>query len=126
MTILRIAVLIVFTMLLGATWQPAVADSANDWVNGKWTTGEGRWKQDLDLKVTEGNKITGKFTNTDPKGESMDGDVTGSVQGNKIHLDVDMGWSQPNYEIDLERVGSMLSGTRKSERRSWDHIFLKE
>ena len=54
---LKIAATVVAAMLITVASQPAFSDPANPahaWVNGKWTTGEGRWQLDLELEVSDG------------------------------------------------------------------------
>lgn len=95
------------------------------WLSGDWSTGEVGWRQDLLLQVGDGNKVRGTFINTSPGGRASSGAVDGTVVGDQVMLQVKMA-TGTRYQMNLTRIGKLLSGTRSSDTESWEHLFRKK
>lgn len=92
-----------------ATYQPG--DPKYSWLNGKWITHRSSgWITELDLRVVDGNKVTGTNIQTTPDGAQGFGDVSGKVEGDKVNFEVYFPRSGNTYTYTLSRNGDRLEG----------------
>ena len=90
------------------------ADPAHMWVAGTWTY-ESRWQPELTLRVGDGNKIAGSFSNVHPdSGDPYYGTFRGKVSGNQAKMTLTMDESGNEYEYTMEKYSdNSIVGTRE-------------
>jgi hypothetical protein len=115
--------LIVIASGLPVMAQDKPGNPAYDWLNGKWAgqaTGGG--ELELDLKVVNDNQITGQSRIPRPgaKREPVRS-VTGTVEGDKVHLELYQGKTGATQKWNFTHKGEILRATRKGE----EFIFKK-
>ena len=94
-----------------------------NWLNGKWfaVRGSSGWTTELDLTVVDGNKVIGTNIQTSPNGRRGFGNVSGTVEGDKVSLEVYFPSSGNTHTYSLIRKGDGLEG-----RSSTGSVALKK
>lgn len=98
---------------VSAAEQPG--DSTHSWLNGRWTgPAPGGGSLEMDIRVVNQNQIKGTARIAGGR-RGYNPSVSGTVNGDRIQLELYNPGSGNNVKFDLTRVNGELKGARKGE-----------
>jgi len=111
-------------VILGGCSTHLPGNPDHNWLNGKWfaVRGSSGWTTELDLTVVDGNKVIGTNIQTGPDGRWGLGNVSGTVEGDKVNLEVYFPRSGDAHTYTLLHKWGVLDGRSTTGRVSLKRV----